>query len=168
MPCSCLQQRLTLNLAHSAPLTLPSTPTHLLLAAYLASHNPPRLDLTTFTKSSLRRKKRRNPAHTPNHRTTKHRKINRKLLGPQAFPPERWLAIFHAIVPDTNSRTVVRGGGADAMAQVATLQRLGLVVRSGVGEGELGGGKWRVGVGWEVVRGLARSVGFEMEDYLAE
>ncbi len=71
-------------------------------------------------------------------------------------------------MPDTNSRTVVRGGGADAMAQVATLQRLGLVVRSGVGDGELGSGKWRVGVGWEVVRGLARSVGFEMEDYLAE
>lgn len=71
-------------------------------------------------------------------------------------------------MPDTNSGTVVKGGGADCMAQIVTLQRLGLVVRNGVGDGELGGGKWRVGVGGEVVRGLARSVGFEMEDYLAE
>jgi origin recognition complex subunit 5 len=30
------------------------------------------------------------------------------------------------------------------------------------------GTKWRVAVGWEVVRGVARSVGVEAEDYLAE
>lgn len=54
------------------------------------------------------------------------------------------------------------------MAQIATLQRLGLVVRAGVGDGEIGGWKGRVGVGWEVVKDLARSVGFEIEDYLAE
>lgn len=84
---------------------------------------------------------------------------------------ERWLAIFHAIVPDTGAKGGLRGGGADVMSQIATLGRLGLVNRVGGGEGAgegLGGGKWRVNVGWEVVRGLGRGVGCEVEDYLAE
>lgn len=62
----------------------------------------------------------------------------------------------------------LKGGSADVMAQIATLLKLGLVVRAGTGDGELGGGKWRVNVGWEVVRGLARGVGCEIENYFAE
>jgi len=31
-----------------------------------------------------------------------------------------------------------------------------------------GGSKWKVAVGWEVIRTVARSVGVEAEDYLAE
>jgi len=31
-----------------------------------------------------------------------------------------------------------------------------------------GSGKYRVAVGWEVIRGVARSVGVEAEDYLAD
>ena len=81
---------------------------------------------------------------------------------------ERWLAIFHAIVPDSSSGVVVKGGGADVMSGIATLGRLGLVMRAGTGDGEVGGGKWRVNVGWEVVRGLGRGVGCAVEDYLAE
>ena len=72
-------------------------------------------------------------------------------------------------MPDEGGKGV-RGGGAGVMSQIATLGRLGLVIRvggDGVGNG-LGGGKWRVNVGWEVVRGLGRGVGCEVEDYLAE
>lgn len=160
-----------LKCGRTVPLSLPFYPTHLLLAAYLASYNPPRLDSTFFTRASSSRRRRRAPATTPNHRTIKHRKINRRLLGPQAFMLERWLAIFHAIVPDAGTKGGLRGGGADVMGQIATLGRLGLVNRVGGGEGAgegLGGGKWRVNVGWEVVRGLGRGVECEVEDYLAE
>lgn len=61
-------------------------------------------------------------------------------------------------------------GGADVQMAIATLASLRLVQRTGIAaEGGLdAGAKWRVCVGWEVVRGVARSVGFEVEDYLAE
>jgi origin recognition complex subunit 5 len=73
----------------------------LLVASYLASYNPPRLDVVLFMKTSLQ-KRRKKGGGTALSRTTKasaskSRKISRKLLGPQAFVLERMLAIFHAI-----------------------------------------------------------------------
>ena len=53
------------------------------------------------------------------------------------------------------------------MAQVATLKGLRLLARSGVGD-EIGGGKWRVGCGREFVRGVARSVSFDLDGFLLE
>ncbi|KAK3170045.1 hypothetical protein OEA41_009430, partial [Lepraria neglecta] len=121
--------------------TLPYYPAHLLVASYLASHNPPKHDITLFSKSSLskRRKRGGGTALTP-HRASKHRKISRKLLGPQLFPLERLFAIFHAILPHTYS-----SGGADIMCQLATLVGLRLIVKSG-GAGDIleWNTKWRV------------------------
>ena len=56
------------------------------------------------------------------------------------------------------------------MTQIATLASLRLLVRAGAGGDPLegGGGKWRVNVGWEYVRGLARSVRFDVEELLVE
>jgi origin recognition complex subunit 5 len=31
-----------------------------------------------------------------------------------------------------------------------------------------GSAKWKVNVGWEYVRGIARSIKFDIEDYMAE
>jgi origin recognition complex subunit 5 len=61
------------------------------------------------------------------------------------------------------------GPDADICMAIATLASLRLLVRVG-GGGELidCGGKWRVNVGWEVVRGLGRSMGVEVEDWLIE
>ncbi|KAL9063459.1 MAG: hypothetical protein Q9161_009459 [Pseudevernia consocians] len=145
--------------------TLPYYPTHLLISAYLASHNPPKHDITLFSKTSLskRRKRGGGTALTP-HRASKHRKISRRLLGPQPFPLERLWTIFHAILPHTYA-----GGGADMMCQVATLVGLRLIVKAGSGGDILeGGAKWRVNVGWEFVRGVARGVKFDVESYLTE
>lgn len=55
------------------------------------------------------------------------------------------------------------------MCQVATLLGLRLIVRAGGGGDVLeGGGKWRVNAGWEIVRGVARGVNFDVENYLTE
>lgn len=57
------------------------------------------------------------------------------------------------------------------MCQVATLVGLRLVVKAGGGGGGdvlEGGVKWRVNVGWEFVRGVARGVGFDVESYIVE
>jgi len=87
------------------------------------------------------------------------------------------LAIFHAIREEGNAGTggirgrAILGGSADIQMAVATLGSLRLLVRvgsAGGGDALDGGCRYKVAVGWEVVRGLARSVGVEVEDYLAD
>jgi origin recognition complex subunit 5 len=88
------------------------------------------------------------------------------------------LAIFHCIKADADSRgKYVRGrgeevsGSADIQMAIATLASLRLLVKMGAqnaGDTLEGGVRYRVAVGWEVVRGVARSVGVEAEDYLAD
>lgn len=99
---------------------------------------------------------------------TKHRKIARKLLGAHAFVLERMMAIFTAVRTEWGI-----GGGsvddADVGMALATLSSLRLLVRVGGGGDPLDrSGKWRVNIGWEAVRGLGRSMGVEVEEWLME
>ncbi|KAE8447309.1 hypothetical protein EG329_010867 [Mollisiaceae sp. DMI_Dod_QoI] len=168
---------------HGIASQLPHISRLLLVASYLASYNPPRTDSTFFMKAALakRRKKGGGTALSRKPGTAKSRKIARKLLGPQAFVLERMLAIFFAIGEDADSyvgqgkkvkRKGVAGlnGSADVLMAVATLASLRLLVRMGGPNQDVldAGTKYRVAVGWEVVRGVARSVGVEVEDYLAD
>ncbi|ORY64170.1 origin recognition complex subunit Orc5 [Pseudomassariella vexata] len=155
---------------------LPPTARLLLIAAYLSSHNAPRHDLTLFSTWHHGRRKRGGAIVKSRGRSgnTKHRKIARKLLGPGVFVLERMVAIYAALrrewVGDEG-----KGAGSvdgDVGMAVATLASLRLVVRVG-GAASAGGnmdrgGRWRVGVGWEVVRGVGRSLGVEVEEWLLE
>ncbi|KFH42246.1 Origin recognition complex subunit-like protein [Hapsidospora chrysogenum ATCC 11550] len=157
---------------------LPRLARMLLLCAYLASHNAPRHDLTLFsTHHQASRRRRRGGGGGgaggvgPRRQ---HRKIARKLLGAHAFVLERMLAIFAAVRTewiDDGGREVGGQGALDAdvgMA-LATLASLRLLNRVGVGGDVMDrGGKWRINVGWEVVRGVGRSIGVEIEDWLIE
>jgi origin recognition complex subunit 5 len=174
--------------SNSIAVQLPYISRLLLLSAYLASYNPSRTDIHQFsTLSAARKKKRGGGTALKRGRpgTSKHRKISRKLLGPQVFVMERMLAIFHAVFLESsgvgsfagkagfgNPGRGVRGVGgmsADVLMAVKTLESLRLVGKTSGGADELEGGtKWRVCVGWDVVRGVARSVGVEIEDFLAE
>ncbi|KAI0845790.1 origin recognition complex subunit 5 C-terminus-domain-containing protein [Daldinia vernicosa] len=157
---------------------LPPTARLLLIAAYLASHNAPRHDQTIFSTWHSGRR-RRGGGGIAHHITkkAKHRKIARKLLGPSAFVLERMVAIYAATrqewLNDENdgpeNQPTVDG---DVGMAIATLASLRLLIRVG-GAGGAGdtmdrGGKWRVGVGWEVVRGVGRSMGVEVEEWLVE
>jgi len=165
---------------------LPYYSKYLLCAAYLASHNPPRTDPIHFSRfASTKRKRTRNPSSTlgttrnrstlsstanttlTNPSNSRNRKIPRRLLAASPFPLERLLAIFHAIVPGKAPVT------ADVYMQIATLTGLRLLVRGGTA-GTVGGdaveaaARWRVNVGWEYALTVGRSVGFEMEEFVAE
>lgn len=161
---------------------LPTTARVLLIAAYLASHNATKHDLTLFSTYHHGRRKRRGgglsvaggSARSSGPGRSKHRKIARKLLGAHAFVLERMLAIFIAV---QNEWGIGVGSGsagsdgpdADVSMALATLSSLRLLVRVGGGGDPLDrGGKWRVNVGWEVVRGLGRSMGVEVEEWLIE
>ncbi|KAI1428399.1 origin recognition complex subunit 5 C-terminus-domain-containing protein [Xylaria sp. FL1777] len=174
---------------------LPPTARLLLIAAYLASHNAPRHDNTLFSTWYSGRKKRGRggggvtgssvPSGAGRGRRAKHRRIARKLLGPGVFVLERMVAIYVATRQEwVGGADDAKGGAAggvdgDVGMAIATLASLRLLVR--VGGGAVGaavgagggadldrGGKWRVNVGWEIIRSVGRSMGVEVEEWLVE
>jgi origin recognition complex subunit 5 len=151
------------RLAKMTVHTLPFYTTHLLIAAYLASYNPSRTDVTYFMKHTDKRKgkKRRAPSTTVA-TSLKARKISRHLLTPSPFPLDRLLAIFRALLDGDVPQV------ADLYTQIATLTSLRLLVRSGAGSSDAleAGGRWRVNFGWEYARALGRSVNLEVGEYL--
>ncbi|KAF8245798.1 hypothetical protein K440DRAFT_633095 [Wilcoxina mikolae CBS 423.85] len=138
---------------------LPYYSKFLLCAAYLASYNPARMDATFFIKGSDPKKRRRGGGLK---RQAGARKIQRRLLGAQAFPIERLLAIFPTIIPQGVPSSV------DIQAQIATLTALRLLMKVTSLDPLDGSAKWKVNVGWEYIRGIARSIKFDIEDYMAE
>lgn len=152
------RRRLTKMMVHD----LPFYTTHLLIAAYLASYNPSRTDVTYFMKHTDKRKnKRRAPAATVAS-AAKSRKISRHLLTPSPFPLDRLLAICRALIDGSVPQV------ADMYTQIATLTSMRLLVRAGAGSADVleAGGRWRVNFGWEYARALGRSVGLEVGEYL--
>lgn len=157
---------------------LPRTARLLLVAAYLASHNAPRHDQTLFSTWHYGRRKRGGGHVKSSGHRSKHRKIARKLLGPGVFVLERMVAIYVALRREQlGDGGGGKGGGnalgvdADVGMALATLASFRLLVRvgAGAGAGDMDrGGRWRCGVGWEVVRGVGRSLGLEVEEWLIE
>ncbi|OAL01814.1 hypothetical protein IQ06DRAFT_128625 [Phaeosphaeriaceae sp. SRC1lsM3a] len=142
--------------------TLPFYTTHLLIAAYLASYNPARTDVTYFMKHTDKRKGKRRAPSTSVSNAMKARKISRHLLTPSPFPLDRLLAIFRALLDGGVPQV------ADLYTQIATLTSLRLLVRAGAGSNDVlePGGRWRVNFGWEYARALGRSVNLEVGEYL--
>ncbi|KAL6852234.1 origin recognition complex subunit 5 C-terminus domain-containing protein [Trichoderma novae-zelandiae] len=159
----------------SHPLTgltglLPTTAKVLLLSAYLASHNIVRHDLGLFSTSYNGRKRRR-PGHnsTRANNRNKQRKIPRKLLGAHAFLLERLLAIFEAVSTEwVDPAGGLSGLDGDIGMALATLSSLKLLIRIGTGDVMDRSGKWRIHVGWETMRGISRSIGINIEEWLVE
>ena len=56
----------------------------------------------------------------------------------------------------------------DIQAQIATLTSLRLLVKATALDPLDGSAKWKVNVGWEYIRGIARSIKFDIEDYMLE
>ncbi|KAF2865619.1 origin recognition complex subunit 5 C-terminus-domain-containing protein [Massariosphaeria phaeospora] len=151
---------------------LPYYTTVLLIAAYLASYNPPRTDVTYFMKHTDKRKNRRHRTASTKTATsatavtkTKSRKIPRHLLTPSPFPLDRLLAVFRSLVDGRVPQV------ADVGTQIATLTSLRLLTRvgaqgSGAGDVLEAGARWRVSFGWEYARSLGRVVDIEVGEYL--
>ena len=103
-------------------------------------------------------------------RRSKHRKIARKLLGAHAFVMERMLAIFVAVRNEWAPHLGANILDGDVGMALSTLASLRLLLKVGAAGGDPldRGGKWRVNVGWEVIRGVGRSIGVEVEDWLID
>lgn len=152
---------------------LPTVARILLLSAYLASHNAPKHDLTLFSTYNHARKRRRGGGTMAARGTPKgkQRKIARKLLGSHAFVLERMMAIFEAVRTEwiDNGRPIGASGiDGDVGMALSTLSSLRLLVRVGSGDFMDRSGKWRVNIGWEAIRGIGRSIGVDVEEWLIE
>ncbi|KHJ33510.1 putative origin recognition complex subunit orc5 [Erysiphe necator] len=170
---------------------LPTYSRLLLIACYIASFSPVRNDTVTFTKSSTAKRRRKGyglASTSSASGVVKSRKIPRKLLGAQGFVLERMLAIFHALCADSDfivesdeknflnnheaiHSQLVINGNANVQTAIATLVSLRLLTRTGnpnISDILDASIKYRVTIGWDMVRSLARSVGIEIENYLGD
>ena len=79
------------------------------------------------------------------------------------------MAIFEAVRTEwVDSAAVLPGPDGDIGMALATLASLRLLIRIGTGDIMDRSGKWRINVGWEVMRGIGRGIGINIEEWLVE
>ncbi|KAL7316453.1 hypothetical protein PS15m_005540 [Mucor circinelloides] len=148
------------HMGRSKEVELPFYSRFLLIAAYLASYNPPRFDVRYFAKSTNEATKKKRGGGTRKTAADKlGGKMRQQLLGPKAFPVERMLAIFYSIVDETLEDTV------DIQLQITSLTTLRLLVRTTAMD-RLDGAKYKCNVNFEFIRNVAKTVRFEVDKYL--
>ena len=172
--------------ASAAPPLLKHFPTILLLSAYLSSHTPAKNDIVIFSRlsSSTKRIRKRapkksifkSPSNTPRKNTTSDAgtstpsgSMTKNMLGrtrtlfdlkfgaPKAFSLERVLAVMRAVHPDGFKHT--RSVADRVYREMGELERLRLVERVSAEDEVEGGGRWKIGVGREVVQGMLEGWG---------
>ncbi|KAJ2479286.1 hypothetical protein IWW56_003193 [Coemansia sp. RSA 2131] len=131
----------------SGGLELPYYTKFLLMAAFLASYNPSRLDAQYFSRSKAPAK-RRGKAATQDALGGKDRQ---QLLGPRSFGIERMLAIFYSIIAEPAVSSV------DVQIQIASLVSLRLLTKTSAGD-RLDGIKCKCNVSLESIRAISHSV----------
>lgn len=148
-------------------LNLPYFARYILIAAYLASHNPARTDPTFFAEWSEKRRKRRRKKRGLGS-ARKDPQTPRPLLSPSSFPLPRLLAILNAVLPD--AMPAASPHATDVLGDLSTLTGLGLLNLAGGGGGDLldPGCKWKANIGWDTVVPIGQSVGCEVADYVFE
>ncbi|KAJ2160725.1 hypothetical protein GGF46_002026 [Coemansia sp. RSA 552] len=143
------------QMAESEGLDLPYYTKFLLVAAFLASYNPSRLDAQYFSHKRAPAK-RRSKAAAQNELGGADRQ---QLLGPKSFGIERMLAIFYSIISEPIDSSV------DVQIQIASLVTLRLLAKTSAGD-RLDGIKCKCNVSLETIRAISRSVRFEIDRYL--
>ncbi|XP_047352738.1 origin recognition complex subunit 5 [Vespa velutina] len=127
---------------------LPFYAKYILIAAYLASYNPPKEDKAIFMKLSSKKKK----------------KISRKKTttniqsGPRSFPISRLLAIFCTILDEKVDVNAI------LLAQIPTMYQLGLL--ASIDDNNLDEPKLKCCVNYNFVSIIAKTVGMNIKDYL--
>lgn len=128
---------------------LPTFSKYMLIAAFLASYVPPKLDKQLFrTQAGKKKRKKKN--------TTK--KQDLMTASPQAFGLYRMLSIFCAIWNDDVDVNAI------LLSQISTLCRLGLITP--VGLNKLDEPKYKCCIDFEFVQTIAGIVKFELYHYL--
>ena len=149
-----LKEELLSTKTFAQSFELPYYAKFLLIAAYLASYNPPKEDKRLFMKNHGKQRKRLQQVKAK-------AKISEKLntqLGPKVFTLDRLLAIFYAILEEKIGLT------SNLLAQIATLVELKLI--AGSKEIDLDTSKYKCIVGYDFISAVSQTVGFNVRKYL--
>ncbi|CDH52053.1 origin recognition complex subunit 5 [Lichtheimia corymbifera JMRC:FSU:9682] len=130
---------------------LPYYTKFLLIAAFLASYNPPRYDVRYFAKAGEARKRKKGGGTRKAKVDNLGGKMRPQLLGPKSFPVERMLAIFYSIIDDTLEDSI------DIQTQITSLTTLRLLVRSNNLE-RLDGSRFKCNVSFQFIKAVASSL----------
>ncbi|KAL5484618.1 hypothetical protein EMCRGX_G021147 [Ephydatia muelleri] len=132
-------------------LELPYVSKFLLMAAYLASYNPARMDRRFFSKrkGDSKKSKRKVPKDKP----------SCQLQGPKPFPLDRMMAVFYSIMEDCEAPST------DVYSQISSLVTMQLVAQVGNGC-DLDNPRYKCLVNLDFIRAVSRSVGFDIVQYL--
>ncbi|XP_022189631.2 origin recognition complex subunit 5 [Nilaparvata lugens] len=133
-------------------LDLPYFAKHFLVAAFLASHNPPSTDRRLFAKSHGRKQRKRALVGAGRRENAVD-----ALLGPRSFSLDRLFAIFYSLLDQRTNLT------ASLMIQISSLVELGFLVRQGDG---LELPKYKAMVGFDCVDPVARTLGLNVKKYM--
>lgn len=139
---------------------IPRYSRYLLVASYLATHNPPSSDKRFFVKASsgIRGKKR-------NHLGATAENENESKTGNlRSFELNRLKAIFGFIVRYCSSGTEIYEDNAELQAQLATLCQSRFI--QSLGEDTSGNYKYRCMADYDFVAEIALSVNFELDKFL--
>lgn len=146
-----LSWRSTVVASRKRTVELPFYSKFLLLAAYMASYNPPSTDRRYFVKNQGKGKKRRN--------CSQKEKPNNHLLGPKQFPLNRMLAIFYAIVDERVAPSAM------IFSQIKSLVTLRLLAQL-TKDDQLSEPKYKCLVSLDFIRTIARTVNFDVIGHL--
>ncbi|KAF9914270.1 Origin recognition complex subunit 5 [Lobosporangium transversale] len=131
--------------------------------SFLASYNPPRLDLRYFAKVSNqggKMSKRSKVAAAKKHGHEQlGTKLRQQLLGPKTFPIERMLAIFYSILDEEVEENV------NVHTQIASLVSLRLLQRVTPMD-KLDSIKCKCNVSYDTIKAIAKSIKFDIDRYL--
>ena len=146
----------------SADPVLPYFSRILLLAAFVATHNPPETDTRYFSRRATGRRRVSNKTSAASARA----RTAAVLSGPRAFPLERLLALFRALVANMEGDAdAAEAAAGDVGSQIAALCRQRLVTRV-TAAAELDVPKFRCDMPAEMAERLAVGVGIDIAAYL--
>jgi len=132
---------------------LPFYAKYMLIAAYLASHNPAKYDKHIFMKRSSKRRK-----------TVRSMKKMGEISAQKksrVFTISRMLAIFCAVLDEKVDIN------ANLLAQISTMCQLGLLSTAGDNVTQLDEPKFKCCASYEFIVVVAKTIGFDIKNYLS-
>jgi hypothetical protein len=155
-------QRSAASLAASG-LELACATKFALLAAHIASMNPPDTDRRFFTLGAESQKGRRKSTKSA---ATLAKIATKRLLGPRTFTLDRWMFIFQSLLALCDGASIVpRPTSCNVLSEAATLVSLNLVERVSA-PSELDSSKFRCIADQATLQEVACKAGVELERFI--
>ncbi|KAI0035764.1 origin recognition complex subunit 5 C-terminus-domain-containing protein [Vararia minispora EC-137] len=165
-----------------AVCALPEMSRFVLVAAYIASTNPPKSDLRMFGREAERRRKRKGGGARKNPVRSTQARVPQRLMGPTSFPLDRLLAILGFLLDSYNldarnpgpefsppgSYTELELGRVHVYGAIAELAKMHLLQRTSPPDKIDGPPTFKCGISHDLALTLARDMHIPLLELLYE